>query len=309
LIVVDNGSIDETANVCGRSRLDNITLKYICERRAGLSFARNAGIRAATGEVILFTDDDVRPPHDWVERMCRPILSGGAGAVAGAVALASDVDRPWMDGYSKALLAWTDPERLKQPSEMVGANMAFSRKVLDSVPYFDIELGAGAVGFGDDSVFSWCIVQKGYRLVGAPDAAVTHHPDSNRLLRLPFLQMVEKSGRTIGYLNYHREHRNIKGAYLRLAKNCLLLQVLRCLKRPGRIAEGAAKWERDLVLKIGLIRQTIIERGRPRRYFFGGCLRSKFTDEIHRMFAAPNEVVGNSDRVHSTRGHLATGSP
>src|SRR6516162_8840309 len=65
IIVVDNASRDK------RSREAAIAAKatYVREDRPGLDYARNAGIRAANGEIVVFTDDDVRLHPRWLERI------------------------------------------------------------------------------------------------------------------------------------------------------------------------------------------------------------------------------------------------
>src|SRR5258708_3514138 len=95
LVVVDNGSTDHTKNVVAHCAIPDISVRYVLESRRGQCFARNRGISETTGEVIIFTDDDVRPAHNWIEGMCRPILTGLADAVAGGVHIAPHLQRPW----------------------------------------------------------------------------------------------------------------------------------------------------------------------------------------------------------------------
>lgn len=62
VIVVDNGPDAATeAAVAARPGV-----RYVVERRPGLSQARNAGLRAARGDVVVFVDDDVRPEPGWI---------------------------------------------------------------------------------------------------------------------------------------------------------------------------------------------------------------------------------------------------
>jgi cellulose synthase/poly-beta-1,6-N-acetylglucosamine synthase-like glycosyltransferase len=105
----------------------------------------------AQGDIFVFTDDDIRPSHDWLEHLCNPILSEAADAVAGAIAIAPSRRRSWMEPLHCALLASTDGWDARNPDAMNGANMAFSRRVLAKVPGFDPELGPGALGFWDEA--------------------------------------------------------------------------------------------------------------------------------------------------------------
>lgn len=78
-IVVDNGSSDGTAQVAAQ-----YGVKLIHEPRKGASHARNAGIKAAQGEILCFTDADCAPLSNWIYQLTRPLLEnpeliGGKG--------------------------------------------------------------------------------------------------------------------------------------------------------------------------------------------------------------------------------------
>jgi glycosyltransferase involved in cell wall biosynthesis len=66
ILVADNASTDGTRAVVERFRQGYPFLKYLFEPAQGASNARNAGIQAASGPLVAFIDDDVRPARDWV---------------------------------------------------------------------------------------------------------------------------------------------------------------------------------------------------------------------------------------------------
>src|SRR5215471_10901315 len=67
VIVVDNNSSDATREVVRRIIGEgHPNLRYVFEPKQGSSFARNAGIAAATAEIIAFVDDDVVVAKDWI---------------------------------------------------------------------------------------------------------------------------------------------------------------------------------------------------------------------------------------------------
>jgi glycosyltransferase involved in cell wall biosynthesis len=66
VVVVDNGSVDETRHVVQRHADRDERVRYVLESRPGASHARNAGIAIARAPLLAFIDDDVRPRHDWV---------------------------------------------------------------------------------------------------------------------------------------------------------------------------------------------------------------------------------------------------
>jgi len=65
LLVVDNGSTDETGEVA-RSYRDRLPLRLVREERAGLSNARNKGVEETAGQYICWTDDDVLLDPQWL---------------------------------------------------------------------------------------------------------------------------------------------------------------------------------------------------------------------------------------------------
>ena len=116
LVVVDNGSTDNTRQIVEQGRPGNMPLRYLLEAEKGQCRARNRGAFESESQVLLFTDDDVRVPSNWVEAMSRPILNGEADAVAGGVKLADSLERNWMTDFHRGLLAathWMNPEAIR----------------------------------------------------------------------------------------------------------------------------------------------------------------------------------------------------
>src|SRR6476660_7209448 len=86
VLVVDNNSSDQTHNVVrdfcqrypGRFR-------YVFEPQQGLSHARNAGIREAPGDVLVFVDDDVTIAPMWLQHLIAPLRSGEYAGAGGRI--------------------------------------------------------------------------------------------------------------------------------------------------------------------------------------------------------------------------------
>src|SRR4051794_22196645 len=68
LVVVDNGSTDDTADAVRNAGLKNMDVRYLLEPGRGKARALNTGLDHVRGDIILFTDDDVLVAQDWVQQ-------------------------------------------------------------------------------------------------------------------------------------------------------------------------------------------------------------------------------------------------
>jgi teichuronic acid biosynthesis glycosyltransferase TuaG len=70
LLIINDGSTDNTSEIVGREYLSDNRIKYFCQKNKGVSAARNMGLKQATGEYICFLDaDDVLPPKSLENRL------------------------------------------------------------------------------------------------------------------------------------------------------------------------------------------------------------------------------------------------
>ena len=150
LVIVDNGSSDGTAQALPAfaAGLDVPTV-IVSEPRPGLGRARNAGIAAARGDVLVFTDDDCYPAVDFLDRMAEVFDDQTVGFAGGRILL--------HDPRDSAVSIRTEPSataiapRSVVPAGLIqGANMAFRRAVLDQIGGFDGALGAGTPFCNED---------------------------------------------------------------------------------------------------------------------------------------------------------------
>jgi len=266
ILVVDNASTEETPAVARAAKLENLELRYLFEGRKGKSHALNAALAKARGQAILFTDDDVVPAKNWLEKMGRPLLQRECDGAVGRVELAKEVCRPWMTKTHKSGLAFYDGPGNRR-LEFLGANMGFHRSVLERVPAFDPELGAGALGVFEDTLFSWQLAEAGFRLRYIPEASVTHYPDPTRLLRRNSLSASRRFGASKAYVLHHWRHENVSFPRLRNYFYGLKLGLRRLLEPPPPLdAEGIAPWEMTCVAELEKNRQFLVESQRPRNY-------------------------------------------
>lgn len=279
LIVVDNASSDSTAAVVRDANVPNLCIRYVYESRRGKSFAQNAGIAASIGDIILITDDDVYPAPDWIERMASPLRRRECDALVGRIELHESLLRPWMEPLHKASLAAAKTMYRGQP-ELIGCNMGFHRSVLKVVPTFDPELGPGALGFGEETLFSWQLHEAGLRLRSIPEAVVTHAPEPERLLRSYWLTSARRRGQSLAYLQHHWEHRKSGHPLFRLCYVALKLHLRRLLQPPvGLNEEGCSLWEMSYISDIAQCAALLKERKRTANYKKMGLVKMNARSE------------------------------
>ncbi|HEY3412720.1 MAG TPA: glycosyltransferase [Armatimonadota bacterium] len=172
VLVIDDGSTDQTASIAGTYAEP---IRLLQPGRGGLSFARNAGMDAATGEIVAYTDADcVLPPH-WLFYLAASFTEGDWSAVGGPNllpendnAVARAVDR--CPGIATHVLM--DDE---EAEHVPGCNMAFKTDVLRSLGGFNTIYRTA----GDDVDMCWRVLSAGYRIGFNHGAMVWHHRRPN----------------------------------------------------------------------------------------------------------------------------------
>jgi GT2 family glycosyltransferase len=166
VIVVDDGSSDATATVASEH-----DCRVIRTPQRGLSAARNAGLEAASGEIVAYIDDDAAPDRDWLAFMAQSFLTRGCAGVGGPN-LAFPDDGPVASSVTHAPGGPTHVLISDQEAEHIpGCNMAFLRSVLQEVGGFDERFRVA----GDDVDICWRLRERGRRLGFSPAAVVWHH--------------------------------------------------------------------------------------------------------------------------------------
>ena len=269
LLVVDNCSDDHTKQVILESPLKHIPVRYQLEERKGASYARNRGMKETTGEIILFTDDDVRPLPNWIGGMCQPLIDGKAEAVQGGVRAAPELFTPWLanspDKWMVALTKGEGQRYFEEGDALIGASMCFVRSVLEKVPGFDVEVGPGALGSCEDTIFTKQLQVVGYRCYANLDLYVEHHFDPKRLTKEGFLNVARAIARSSAYIDYHFEHKTISLPQLKYAW-AWLRKLMRPISPFEPASEVATHNQVCDAYRNAYYGQYLIECRRPRNY-------------------------------------------
>jgi len=167
-------------------------VRLVRENRQGLSYARNAGIAASTGDIIVATDDDVVMPPDWLENLLAPFERDDVMIVTGNVLPAELATRAQQlfehyGGLGRGFLrveaggewfgSWY---REAVPTWQLGAtaNDAFRASIFSHprIGMLDPALGAGSpTGCSEDTDLFYRVLAAGFTIVYEPAAYVWHH--------------------------------------------------------------------------------------------------------------------------------------
>jgi glycosyltransferase involved in cell wall biosynthesis len=219
VIVVDNGSTDDTAAVIARAAAGfPCSLRRLVEPTPGKTPALSRGLAAAHGDVLALTDDDVLVADDWIATMRQLFSDSRVDLVGGRVD--PNWERPapaWLrldpdQHYGRmasplALLHYGAPQDLGGRTA-VGANMAVRRSVLDQIGGFAPHLGRqrGTLLCGEDHEFTQRAVAGGYRCEYRPELRVRHWVQAERLRFRYYLRWFFWSGVTSAVLERNAPH-------------------------------------------------------------------------------------------------------
>lgn len=164
IIVVDNGSTDATLE---RLQAFGSAIRVLHERTRGASAARNAGVRAARGTMIAFTDADCTVEPEWLGALVAPLGDGHVGVVGGRIL--SRVNGNRIERFGDVIHDQRRAIEDEDPPYVASGNWASRAGVLMQLGLFDESLRRS-----QDVDLAWRAVQAGFRLVYAPGAIVYH---------------------------------------------------------------------------------------------------------------------------------------
>lgn len=160
IVVVDasGGALDDI----GSGHPDVRWTPFSAATQISVAAQRNAGVRAARGDVIVFIDSDCVPEAEWLSALTAPILEGAESITAGSVRSLegpSIHDRQWEAGTSARRYLHEAPT----------LNLAVARETMERHGGFDESLR-----FGSDIELTGRMVAAGARIRYVPEAVVLH---------------------------------------------------------------------------------------------------------------------------------------
>lgn len=163
VILVDDGSADETVSVARAAAAGSPLLRVVAGRGAGAADARNLGVEEAQAPLLAFTDADCAPTPGWLAAGVRALER--LDLVQGRVV--PDPGAP-LGPFDRTL--WVAGAR----GFFETANLFVRRSLFDNLGGFDEWLRIGGRPFAEDLWFGWRAVRAGAHTGFAPDALVNH---------------------------------------------------------------------------------------------------------------------------------------
>jgi glycosyltransferase involved in cell wall biosynthesis len=158
VVVVDDASTDDTPRVAGEFRAAFQRFTYVRnDRPRGLCYARNLGVRQATGDVIAFMDDDAWAFSNWLSELLQPYEADARVVCVGGRSLLGDSDDTY--GFDQAIQ---------------GCNMSFAQAVFARY-YFDENIYFNRCSWFDETDLINRLIRHNKKVVYSDRAIVRHY--------------------------------------------------------------------------------------------------------------------------------------
>ena len=202
VIFVDDGSTDHTQEILEKFPW----VRNIRQKNMGLSYARNVGMEAAKGEIVVYTDSDCEADEDWLYYLALAFARGGYVGMGGPNLIPDEgswvADCVGLSPGGPTHVMIDDREAEHVP----GCNMAFLKWALKQVNGFDPQYRKA----GDDVDVIWRLQDLGYSIGFSPAAQVWHY---RRNTVKAYLKQQRGYGEAEAMLKFkHPDHFNVLGA-------------------------------------------------------------------------------------------------
>jgi succinoglycan biosynthesis protein ExoM len=270
-LIVDNdpegGAADQVRSWAGHG------VRYLHEPKPGIAAARNAALRAATADLLVFIDDDGLPRDGWLTTLVRSWCTWRSAGVAGPALARFESGEPdeWVAG-SKAF------DRRSHPTGTLvrGASTSNLLLHLPQLREMGLEFDErfGLTG-GSDSMLTHSVVKSGGELRWCDEAEVYDYHSAVRLTHRWVLRRNFRTGNALSRVKLaladSRESRVrvrlglLARALIRIGRGTVGLTAGLATSDVGRRAAGACLLSGGLGVAMGAIGIVAVEYGRSGR--------------------------------------------
>jgi GT2 family glycosyltransferase len=217
ILVVDNAN-DPATRALVDGYKNHLPLMYFVEAMPGKNFALNSVIEKAMGELVLFTDDDILPEHDWLQEVKAGAARWPQHNVFGGRILphwpGSKVnvpdDKHFYVQCAYVIADWDMEEGLYpdvgENGLVWGPNMVVRRCVFEMGYRFNTSVGPKGKDYvmGSETEFTRRLFKSGMKAVYLPGSLVYHQIRASQLERKWLYERTYRLGRGEAYKNRHR---------------------------------------------------------------------------------------------------------
>lgn len=271
LLLVDNNSTDETREFAESLAAKNPLVRYLFEPSQGLSYARNSGIRASHGQIVVFVDDDVYFSPNWLTAVASVFERHiDVACIGGKVVPHFDFGRPkwivdnllWIYGVTR----YGDHEReIRFPEIPIGCNMAFRRTVFEQIGIFHTSLGRKGKNLlsGEENHFLLRTAKAGLKTIYSPDIQISHRIPAARTIQEWVLKRFYWEGISEIVMRQLDDEPLSRKALAKQAITTVfsLFYRVASLLTSRKVFSKSASFEKklDICYKLGVLRQLIVE--------------------------------------------------
>jgi len=214
IIIVDNGSTDETRNIVSLfDGYKNKSIRYVYEPRSGLHWARHTGAKEAKGDILAYTDDDAEVTFDWLKNLGNAYVDPSVAAAGGPITVKWTTPPPkWVPSLFPfgRLDLGNQQKALSWPQIIGGGNFSVRKSVLFQVGGFHPDTSVEDKLVGDGEV-GLCrkIFSAGFKIIYMPNALVYHVQDGLDLNLDIMKHRLRVQGRSSAYIFFRLHHDNL----------------------------------------------------------------------------------------------------
>ena len=278
VLVVDNNSTDGTAALVSEVGIKaSIKVRCALEISQGLGHARNRGIGESCSPYYAFIDDDIYVSPGWVKAIYGALQSHDADAVGGRIYLNSSVKLPpWIRPEMRGFLGFQDygDNPFQMDGEIrypFGGNMAFNRRVVERIGWFNPNLGRKGEGRSLSELRKGCetdymkrLAASGGRIFYEPAAVVYHQVLPFQIRKGYFLAIHYNQGFQEAYFENKRYDRTLLGVPVFVFRQTINSAIRYCCRVLAQGPDLAFRERMTVAYFLGRI-GGFLKRGRAAR--------------------------------------------
>lgn len=183
VIVVDGNSEDKTVDIVKEYEKRFRNLRHVINEERTIASNRNAGIKAARGCFIAFTDADCLVPNNWLKTLVDSYANFKKAAATVAAVGGANIPLPGERGYASAIgialnnffgsLNSVQGKRFgsaRSVRSLAALNVLYGKEKLEEIGGFDISMK----NMCEDTDVNQRLIKNGYKLMYMPDSFVWH---------------------------------------------------------------------------------------------------------------------------------------